>query len=116
MKSLSFYWFLKTEESQLPYPQTTEAASILFQCTGCFTTFLSLRKNTVDCSSQQHKNHLPLLYLYFSSTIFISHNQTAQVCLQVKQEGEEGKKAENYGITVQILCSWKKNHKGKSYL
>lgn len=60
MKSLSFHWFLKTEKIQPPYPQTTEAVSIPFQCTGCFTTFLSLRKSTVDCSSQKYKNNLPL--------------------------------------------------------
>lgn len=54
-----------------------------------------LQERTLDCSSQQYKNHLPLLYLYFSRIIFIFHNQTFQVCLQVKQEGEMGKKAEN---------------------
>lgn len=53
------------------------------------------QERTLNCSSQQYKNHLPLLYLYFSRIIFIFHNQTFQVCLQVKQEGEMGKKAEN---------------------
>lgn len=115
MKSLSFHWFLKTEKIQPPYPQTTEAASILFQCTGCFTTFLSLRKDTVDCSSQQYKNHLPLLYLYFSSTIFIFHNQTVQVCLQVKREGKEGRELRNYSANY-MLMEKKKTTKEKGSL
>lgn len=68
----------------------------------------------MDCSSQQYKNHLPLLYLYFSSTSFIFHNQTFQVCLQVKQEGEgkEGRELRNYSANYMLMG--KKTQKTKN--
>lgn len=105
MKSLSFHWFLKTEKSQLPYPQTTEAASILFQCSGCFTTFLSLRKNsgpqqpTVQESSP---SSLPELLQYYFN--FPQPNCPSLLAGKAgSREGKEGRELRNYTANCMLM-------------